>query len=173
MRQMQWGLVPCWAKDRTLGSKLINARWETIAEKASFKESLRQRRCLVPADGYYEWQGLGFEKQPYRFVVPSRDLFCFAGLWDEWIAEDGQVLQSFTIITTEAASAVYKIHKRMPFIIKNGQEDLWLRSGIIKRQEAQTFLSRFKPEDTLKFYRVSKMVNSVKIDVPECIQVLN
>ncbi len=172
MRRMQWGLVPSWAKDRSVGSKMINARCETLAGKTSFNKSLRKRRCLVPADGYYEWQKLGREKQPYRVVLPTRDMFCFAGIWDEWIADDGEVLQSFSIITTDAAPAVSKIHHRMPFIIEREHEHSWLCSGIINSQEVKEFMSGFKPVDTLQAYKVSKIVNSVKNDVAECIQPL-
>ncbi len=165
VKLMRWGLIPHWAKDRKIGSRLINARMETISEKPSFRSSFRHRRCIVPSSGYFEWQKNAEEKLPYRIVMDGEILFGFAGLWDRWQNEGGQELFSFTIITTEAARAVNAIHNRMPFILKKEQEQLWLDGGW-----GTDLINVLEPAENLMSYRVDCIVNSPANDVPACIE---
>lgn len=125
--QAQWGLVPGWAKDLSMGNKMFNARSETLEEKPSFRSLVGRRRCLVPADGFYEWKAEGGRKQPYRIAPAQGGLFAFAGLWDVWAGPSGEhAYMTFTIITTEANRQMRELHERMPLILERGQEALWL-----------------------------------------------
>ncbi|MGE5390086.1 MAG: SOS response-associated peptidase [Deltaproteobacteria bacterium] len=170
MHLMKWGLVPFWAKESSIGSRLINARWETLHEKPAFKHLLRCKRCLVPADGYYEWQKIGREKHPHRIILSSREVFGLAGLWDEWIGADGKKLTSFTIVTTDAAPAVSKLHERMPFILPPEMEGQWLGDTMnMTGRDIRDWLSAFRPVDDLVSYPVSGLVNSVVNDQAGCI----
>ena len=119
-RLMRWGLVPYWAKDQAIGNKMINARSETLAERPAFRDLLSSRRCLVPADGFYEWHKEGKTKQPMLIHVKDRELFGFAGLWDRWKKPDGTLLESFTIATCAPNELMRGIHDRMPVIIHAG-----------------------------------------------------
>ncbi len=162
---MRWGLIPSWAKDSKIGSRLINARMETISEKPSFRSSFRHRRCIIPSNGYYEWQKNGKEKLPYRIVMDTEEMFGFAGLWDRWLDEAGRELLSFTIITAEAIPAVNNIHNRMPFVLRKEEEQSWLDGG-----HGQDFMNILKPAENLMSYRVAAIVNSPANDVPACIE---
>lgn len=113
----KWGLIPSWAKDASIGVKLINARSETVTEKPSFRESFKRRRLIIPADGYYEWQKTGGRKQPYYFTMREERPFGFAGLWDKWESSEGEVVKTCTILTTEANERARDIHDRMPVIL--------------------------------------------------------
>lgn len=166
LRIMRWGLIPYWAKDSKIGSRLINARIETIGDKPSFKSSFRHRRCIIPANGYFEWQKNTEAKLPYRIVMDGEDLFGFAGLWDRWQNDEGgQELFSFTIITTEADKGINAIHNRMPFILKKEQEQLWLDGG-----SGTDLMNVLEPAENLMSYRVACIVNSPANDVPACIE---
>jgi len=123
----KWGLIPSWAKDPAIGNSLVNARAETLAEKPSFKGSLKYWRCLVPADGFYEWKHVGSKKQPYLITLKDEGLFSFAGLWAEWSAPDGSPIPTFTIVTTEPNELMKDIHDRMPVILAKEDERTWLR----------------------------------------------
>ena len=123
---VRWGLIPSWAKDEKIGYQCINARLETVKEKPSFRSAFKKRRCLVPADGFYECQKIGKEKQPMRFVLPDRDIFFFAGLWESWRKSETETVDSFTIITTAANNTVTPVHDRMPFIVSPEHYDAWL-----------------------------------------------
>ncbi|MGI6649474.1 MAG: SOS response-associated peptidase [Bacillota bacterium] len=169
LKMMQWGLVPYWAKDKSIGSRLINARLETVAEKPAFRSSLSRRRCLVPADGYYEWPKVGRSKLPMRIVLPSRELFALAGLWDVWQSPEGEQLFTFTILTTEPASSVRAIHNRMPVILPPENEQLWLSNAFNSPDAIAALLSHLKPVEELEAYRVSTLVNNPANDSPECI----
>jgi putative SOS response-associated peptidase YedK len=168
---MRWGLIPSWAKDETIGYKMINARVETIAEKPSFKNVLHNRRCLVPADGYYEWQKTGKpgRKPPYRIVLKSRELFAFAGLWDAWKNQDEETVCSYTIITTEADDLVGKIHPRMPIILRPENEDIWL-DPTLKDTEGLMRLLDPCPSKFTEMYEVSSLVGRANTDGEELIQ---
>ncbi len=170
IKMMNWGLVPRWSKDPTLGSKLINARAETLAEKPSFRDSFQRRRCLIPADGYYEWMKLGKSKQPMRIVLKSRELFGMAGLWERWSNSEGYALYSFTIVTTAATGPVRHIHQRMPLILSRADEAAWLKTSPL---EAASLLAKIKPFDNLEAYPIDALVNSPVHDSSELIMPVN
>ena len=158
-----WGLIPSWAKDKSISSKLINARSETITEKASFRNAVKQRRCLVLADGFYEWKKTSKKaKVPYRILLSDESLFAFAGLWEEYEDEDEQVIHTFTIITTSANSTISGIHERMPVILEPNTERTWLDQS----QPAENHLDLLKPysPEKTKYHAVSPLVNSVRND---------
>lgn len=165
---LRWGLVPSWSKGIDNKYSMINARSETLTEKPSFKKALEQRRCIVPADSFYEWKKLDDgTKQPMRITLKDEDLFAFAGLWDTWKSPDGGIIRSFTIITTEANDLMKPIHNRMPVILSREAEKRWLDdqtdlSGLT------TLLRPFSPEQ-MKVYPVSKRVNGANIDEPSLI----
>ncbi|SHF41213.1 Putative SOS response-associated peptidase YedK [Desulfofundulus australicus DSM 11792] len=163
LKVMRWGLIPRWAKDASPGSRLINARAETVMAKPSFRNSFRcRRRCLVPADGFYEWKREGKRSTPYRIVLPGKEVFALAGLWDRWDSPAGSVF-SFTIITTEASEAMKEIHGRMPVILTEEREYIeWLQAG-----DPRTLQGILRPyEGELHIYPVSKLVNSPRNDMP-------
>jgi putative SOS response-associated peptidase YedK len=165
----RWGLVPFWAKDPQIGNKMINARAETLAEKPSFKKSLAQRRCLIPADGFYEWMRKGKEKQPMYIHPASGDVFAFAGLWDEWRSPDGSPLRTCTIITTTPNELMSGIHNRMPAILRPEDEELWLDKSITDAPELLSLLRPY-PDEALKAQPVSTAVNSPVFDSPQCVE---
>jgi len=127
LEPMRWGLVPFWSKDLSIGVKMINARSETAAEKPAFRTPMKRRRCLVPADGFYEWDRTS--RQPYHFTVDHGGLFAMAGIWDEWIAPDGSPLRSVAVLTKAANGLVGRIHDRMPVILDSRYESAWLDSA--------------------------------------------
>jgi putative SOS response-associated peptidase YedK len=152
----RWGLIPPWAKDISIGNKMINARAETITEKASFRTPLNSRRCLIPADGFYEWQQ-DAGKQPFRIFVKDNPIFAMAGLWERWKSPEGNIIESFNVITTEANSFMKPIHNRMPVILKQEDEKIWL--GSKNSAEILSLLKPYPPED-MDAFPVSKLVNS-------------
>lgn len=165
----RWGLVPSWSKDPKTGYKLINARAETAATKPSFRRCFAKRRCLVPADGFYEWKRVGEKlKWPMRVVLRSREPFAFAGLWDEWKQPDGKPLHTFTILTTDAPPSLRSLHDRVPVILPPEGEAAWLDPRT--RPEALTPLLAPPPDDRLEAYPVSPLVNTAKTDEPACIE---
>ena len=165
---MRWGLIPYWAKDGSFRASTINAVSETVAEKPAFREPLRRRRCLIPADGFYEWKQTGLrQKQPYHIGLTNEGLFAFAGLWDRWNAWDGRVIESCTILTTEANALLKPIHTRMPVILTPEDYDRWLNPGIT---DPKGVADLFRPFDArlMRIYPVSEAVNRVENDGPEC-----
>ncbi|HEY7535528.1 MAG TPA: SOS response-associated peptidase, partial [Thermodesulfobacteriota bacterium] len=168
LKMMKWGLIPSWTKYVSNGNKpMINARAETITQKPSFKNSFKAKRCLVLADGFYEWDKNEKKgsKIPYRFVLRSREPFAFAGLWDVCKNPEGEVLLTFTIITTEANNLIRPIHERMPVILSDEDEDLWLDQDIDDLDKLLSLLVPF-PGDQMKAYKVSTVVNSPANDTP-------
>ncbi|NNC95229.1 MAG: SOS response-associated peptidase [Chitinophagales bacterium] len=163
----RWGLVPFWAKDVKIGYKMINARSETIAEKPAFKYAFEKRRCLVIADGFYEWQKKGKIKIPHRIMIGDSELVAFAGLWENWKDEKGDWLQSFTIITTDAVPRIHHLHDRMPVILRREDEKKWIEEEL-DAEEAKNILQR--PQTDLNFYPVSPLVNSPANDVAEILE---
>jgi len=161
---MRWGLIPSWAKDSTLGNKLINARAETVHEKPSFKSSFKQRRCLVPTDGFYEWQVRDAGKFPQYIRLRTGGLFAFAGLWSEWDSGK-EIRQTFTIITTNANRDLEPVHHRMPVIVMPENYENWLAPS------SKEFPGLMKPlgNGLLDHYEISKTVNSPKNDSEACI----
>ena len=164
---MRWGLIPSWAKDISIGARLINARADTAAEKPAFREALLRRRCLVPADGFYEWKKLEKTKQPYCLAMADDDLFAFAGIWDRWKDPQAGWIKSFSILTTEPNRLAREVHDRMPAILDPGDYDQWLDPGLTDAAAVQELL---KPYDAsrMRMYPVSARVNSVKNDDPAC-----
>ncbi len=164
---LRWGLIPSWAKDPDMGNRLINARAETVHEKPSFRSSFRKRRCLVPADGFYEWQVRDQGKFPQYIRMRTGGLFAFAGLWSEW--DSGQeMLRTFTIITTTANRELESIHHRMPVILLPEQYDGWMDPETSSAPLKNTL--RPLGEGLLDHYEISKTVNSPKNDSEDCIQ---
>ena len=173
----QWGLVPGWAKDVSIGQRMINARAETISEKPSFRTALKRRRCLIPASGFFEWRKTSTnQKQPF-FICPSEAennrLFAFAGLWEVWFSEDGSEVQTCTIITTRANRIMQALHDRMPVILKPDQYEGWLNPDEDRAAELQKFLQPCASE-RMRYYPVDRArVNSPRNDSPECIAELH
>lgn len=163
----RWGLVPSWAKELQIGARLINARAETAAEKPAFRAAFKQRRCLIPASGFYEWQKVNGRKQPF-FIHPSdAELFAFAGLWEVWQGSDGRELQSCTILTTAPNELMLSIHNRMPAILARAEFTTWLEP-VLPTEEAQRLLRPF-PANRMAAYPVSARVNKPSYDAPDCI----
>ncbi len=163
---VQWGLVPVWAKPEALSRRLFNARAETIADKPAFRGGIRYRRCLAPADGYYEWRQEGDIRQPYYIQMPDGAPFALAAIWESWLAPDGSELQSGAIITTEASDDVRDVHDRMPAILTPDQYDAWL-DGSMEDPARVTPLLRPLPAGSLVVRPVNRRVNSVRNDGPE------
>ena len=171
LRSMQWGLIPHWAKDPALGNRMINARAETLAEKPSFCEALKKRRCLIPADGFYEWQKVGKVKQPMRIVLKSRAPFGLAGLWDRWISPEKKEVLTCTIITTAANELIREIHDRMPVLLQQDDEARWLDPGLTDPVQLLQLLKPY-PSELMEYYPVSRQVNSPRVDLPSNIEPL-
>lgn len=155
----RWGLIPSWAKDPAIGNRLFNARAETLAEKASFREGAALRRCLIPADGFYEWKRESNEKHPMLIQRKDGELFAFAGIWEEWKAQDGSPVRSCTIITTQPNDLVVEIHNRMPAILKPEDESNWLDRKTTDFQDLQSLLRPY-PAENLQAFPVSNRVNT-------------
>ncbi len=165
---MRWGLIPSWAKDPSIGNRMINARGETVAQKPSFRNALQRRRCLVLADGFYEWQKVGKGKRPMRIVFKSRDPFAFAGLWETWRNPEGETVRSCTIITTEANDLLRPIHERMPVILPRELEEFWLDGDVSDSAALSDVLAPY-PDDSMEVYEVSTLVNKATNSSPDLI----
>ncbi len=165
---LRWGLIPSWARELSFGARTFNARAETMATKASFKESFRFQRCLVLANGFFEWVK-GPVKIPYLFTISGGGIFAFAGLWASWTSPEGRIIKSCTIITTTANKIVSPLHDRMPVILPRQAEDQWLDHRIYDLQVLQALLQPY-PDDYLQVAQVSTIVNSPQNDLPECIR---
>jgi putative SOS response-associated peptidase YedK len=168
---MQFGFIPHWAKERKTGYSMINARAETISQKSSFRQSFKSKRCLIPADGFYEWQEKGKHKLPYRIALKSDALFAFAGIWDSWTNEEGTVIQSMAIITTQGNALTLQLHDRMPVILHEKDEALWLSPNATETKGLESLLVPY-PESEMKLFRVSPMVNSWRNDSPDCLKAI-
>jgi len=167
LEMLRWGLVPAWADDPGIGNRMINARSETVAEKPSFRQAFKQRRCLVLSDGFYEWQQTSDGKQPYYIHMKDGSPFAFAGLWESW--RNGEEIRSCTIITTEANELVGEIHNRMPVILPAGDYDLWLDPELEEREALTSLLGPY-PSGDMEAYPVSRRVNRPSNNTPECIE---
>ncbi|MCK4339580.1 MAG: SOS response-associated peptidase [Candidatus Cloacimonetes bacterium] len=165
----KWGLIPYWSKDPSVGYKMINARAESISEKPSFKLPLKSKRCLIIADGFYEWRKEQGNKIPMFFHLKSHKPFGFAGLYDNWTSIDGEKISTCTIITTDANELMKQIHYRMPVILPKEKESIWIDSNI---HDIDILLPILKPYDSnlMEMYEVSRFVNSPKNNSKECIQ---
>jgi putative SOS response-associated peptidase YedK len=183
MKLMRWGLIPSWAKDESTGNALINARTETLERRTAFREAFKHRRCLIPADSFYEWKEMHGERQPFRVMLKSGEPFCFAGLWDRWVkppatgkfdtdldeAPASETIDSFTIITRAANAAIATLHDRMPVIMAPCHYGWWLKDDG-ERGESHKMALGHPLEEPLKIYPVSDLVNSPKTDDARCIE---
>lgn len=173
---MRWGLVPRWADDPSNVSSLINARAETVHEKPAFRDAFARRRCLLPADGFYEWRAEDGGKQPYYLRMPGDEPFAFAGIWERWRARDGagetaRSVESCAILTTDAAPAIADLHDRMPVILPLEAYDLWTDRSVERREELADLLE--PPGETpLEYHAVSRRVNTPANDDPSCVEPL-
>ncbi len=164
----RWGLIPSWATDASIGFKTINARAETVASRPAFRDAFVSRRCLLPADGFFEWMRSGREKQPFHFGMQDDSLFAFAGLWDRWRDPAGAVIESCSILTTTPNSLLGDIHDRMPVILLPERYDLWLDPGF---NDVKALAEVLVPFDAAQMRRfpVSTRINSVTNDDPGCV----
>jgi putative SOS response-associated peptidase YedK len=172
LSSMRWGLIPSWAKDANMGYKMINARSETAADMPAFREPLRSRRCLIPADGFYEWKREGKQKLPFCFTLVDESVFAFAGLWDEWKSAQDPLIATCSILTTTPNRLMQDVHDRMPVILERDAYELWLDPGFKRVKELQPLLKPY-PAEAMRRYRVSQRVNQVKNDDPECAQAID
>jgi len=164
----RWGLVPHWASDPGLGQRMINARSETVAEKPAFRAAFRRRRCLLPADGFYEWAETGASKQPYHIQLHDEAPFGMAGLWESWQGAEGESLETCTILTTDAAPSIEHLHARMPVILGRADFACWLDPEIQKPQALLPLLAPVQ-SNRLRFHPVSTRVNQIRFDDAECL----
>jgi putative SOS response-associated peptidase YedK len=162
----RWGLIPSWAKDPSIGNRMINARAETMIEKPSFERAFRLRRCLVLSDGFFEWKRSD-EKIPYRICLKDHSPFSMAGIWETWKNPAGEWIRSFSIITTRANTLVEEIHDRMPVILSREDEKRWINPA--REEDLLKLLCPYPPEE-MKAYPVSKKVNSAGNDTPEVLE---
>jgi putative SOS response-associated peptidase YedK len=168
---LRWGLIPFWATDPEIGARLINARAETAPEKPAFRAAYRRRRCLVVADGFYEWHKANGGKQPYFIRMRDAQPFAFAGLWEFWKGAEGEAIESCTLLTTQPNDLVRSLHNRMPVILPPESYDLWLDPQIEDRQSLDPLLQPF-PSLRMEAYPVSRWVNNPANDDPRCIEPL-
>ena len=167
--QLRWGLIPSWAKDTKIGNQCINAKAETVAEKPAFRAAFKNRRCLVIATGFYEWQRQGPVKQPMWIGLRSKQPFAFAGLWEHWTPAEGDSLETCTIITTEPNDLMASIHNRMPVILAPTSYDQWLDPTFQHIEPLKTLLRPYLSEE-LTAYPVSTLVNNPCHDAPQCLE---
>jgi putative SOS response-associated peptidase YedK len=165
---LHWGLVPGWARDTRDAARHINARVETLRERPAFREAAERRRCLVPADGFYEWRGARGERQPFHIALPHGELFAFAGLWERWASRGGEVLESLAIVTTAATPNIRALHDRMPILVDPEGYAAWL-SPLARDVEAVLEALPISRGAALVSRRVSSRVNDVRNDDPSCL----
>ncbi len=163
-----WGLVPSWAGDPSVGTRMINARAETVAEKPAFRNAIRRRRCIVPATGFFEWEKTGASRQPHLFSMADGRPFAMAGLWENWLSDDGSEIQSTAILTTKANKLVRRVHDRMPVILKRESFARWLDPGNEDAASLAPLLCAYPPEEMASL-AVSRAVNNPRNDSPECL----
>lgn len=166
---MRWGLVPFWAKDTSIGYKMINARAETLSVKPSFRKAFSLQRCIVPAGGFFEWKQVGKEKVPFYIFLKTHQLFGFAGLYDTWHDKQGRELKTYTIITTVPNELVGTIHNRMPAILEKKDEETWLNPDETDPDRLVPLLHPY-PTNEMGAYPVSRLVNSPRNDTKEVIE---
>jgi putative SOS response-associated peptidase YedK len=169
LESARWGLLPFWVKDLKKAKPLINARAETLLESKTFKHPFMRRRCIIPAESFYEWQKTTTKKTPVRFLLKGHRLFGFAGIWDEWHSPEGEVIKSCSIITVAANELVQPVHDRMPAILPPHMEALWLDTSRFDATELCNALAPY-PAEEMEMYAVSDLVNSVKNNSPLCVE---
>ena len=166
---MRWGLIPHWAKTASIGSRMINARAETVAQRPAFRDAFRKRRCLVLADSFYEWQRAGSVRKPMRIIMESGEPFAFAGLWAMWRDSEGNRIPSCTVITTEANDLLRPIHHRMPVILPREMEEFWLDRDMQDIAVLENALTAY-PSELMQTYQVSTLVNSARNNGPQVVE---
>lgn len=166
---MTFGFVPHWAREKPTGYTMINAKAETIAEKPSYRDSFKHKRCIIPADGFYEWEQTDEGKQPYRFTLKGDALFGFAGIWDTWTDPEGRSRNTLAIITTEGNALTKKLHDRMPVILKRKDETAWLDPTLTEPDKLTPLLASY-PAKEMVMYPVSSKMNSWRHDTADCIR---
>lgn len=168
--ELTWGLIPSWSRDTGIAARCINARSETVDSQPAFRSAFVHRRCLVPADSFYEWQAEGRLKLPWRFVAKDAQPFLFAGLWESWSppTEPERPIETFTVLTTRPSGDILPVHDRMPVVLSGSAAADWLDPE--KSAEELLQLCRPLPEGSLRRYRVTPRMNSVTFDTPECLQ---
>lgn len=167
--ELRWGLVPQWAKDDKMAYQTLNARAETISEKPAFKAPFQRKRCLLPADSFYEWKGAGKDKQPMRIMLKSEGIFSIAGLYDTWLAPDGRKISTCTVVTTKPNELVADIHDRMPVILRPEDEALWLDRTVTTPDVLRPLLKPCAASD-IYAYPVSNRVGNVRNDDEACVE---
>jgi len=168
LETFRWGLIPSWSKDPSIGNKMINARAETVSEKPSFRSAFKKRRCLIVADGFYEWQKTDGGKQPFHIKMNDSSPFAFAGLWEAW-DKDGEEIRSCSIITTDANDLMNEIHHRMPVILHPENYGVWIDSGFEEKEALMDLLKPY-PSDEMEAYAVSRRVNKPSNNEPSVLE---
>ena len=171
-QKLRWGLIPSWAKDTSIGARLINARSETVTQKPAFKQAFEKYRCLIPADGFYEWQKLPGNKQPFFFRLRDGSPMAFAGLWQSWSGPQGDCIESCTILTTNCNELVRPVHNRMPVIVKPKNYPVWLDNTAYHPKTLQDMLVPYRAEE-MTALAVSSFVNNPQNDGPQCVKPLD
>ncbi|NQX57451.1 SOS response-associated peptidase [Paenibacillus qinlingensis] len=170
--ELRWGLIPEWAKDEKVGYQMLNARSETLADKPAFRKPFERKRCLIPADSFYDWKGTGKHKQPMRIMLRSKELFSMAGLYDTWTSPEGVRISTCTVITTESNEMMKDIHERMPVILPREKEAIWLDRSRKNVDELRALLQPY-PSELMMAYPVSSRVGNVRNDDEECIELIS
>jgi putative SOS response-associated peptidase YedK len=165
---LHWGLIPSWAKDPSIGNRMINARAETVHEKPAFRNAIKYHRCLIPANGFYEWRQEGKTKTPLYVRLKDETMMCFAGLWEHWKSPEGEIIESFTILTTSSNKLVEPLHDRMPVILHPEEYALWLDRNITNPEKLKHLYQPY-PADLMEMFPVSTLVNSPRNDSPDLI----
>ena len=166
---LKWGLIPSWAKDPSLGHKMINARSESVHEKPAFRQAIRYHRCIIPSSGFFEWEDEGGKKAPLHIRLKDGSPICFAGLWDQWKSPEGEVVESCSILTTSSNKLIEPLHGRMPVILHPQEFALWLDRTITDPEQLKPLYQPY-PADLMKMWPVSPIVNSPRNDSPDCIK---
>ena len=166
---LRWGLIPSWAKDPSIGSRMINARCETVHEKPAFRHAIKFRRCIVVASGFFEWLQEESRKVPLYVHLKDSSPMCFAGLWDHWKSSEGETIESCTILTTSSNKLIAPLHDRMPVILHREEHRLWLNREVTDPEKLKQLYQAY-PADLMEIYPVSPLVNSPRNDLPELIK---
>ncbi|MBM4326790.1 MAG: SOS response-associated peptidase [Deltaproteobacteria bacterium] len=171
LRMFRWGLIPFWAKDEKIGHKLINAKSETVAEKPAFRAAFKHKRCLIPADGFYEWKRREGKKtkQPHFIRMKNGEPFALAGLWENWESPEGKIIESCVILTTNSNNLIQSLHDRMPVIVLPQDYELWLNTAITDTENLKRLFTPH-PQEAMEAYEVSVFVNGPSNEDPECIE---
>jgi putative SOS response-associated peptidase YedK len=169
---LRWGLIPSWAKDPSIGSKMINARSETVHEKPAFRHAIKHCRCIVVASGFYEWKQEGTRKAPLYIHFKDDSPMCFAGLWEHWKSPEGETIESCTILTTSSNKLIASLHDRIPVILHREEYPLWLDREVTDPEKLKPLYQPY-PADVMEMYTVSPLVNSPRNDTPDLIKAIN